>query len=105
MILAYLLAALDTVGSAVDDEDFEARIDENAKLYYAVPPDYKHARYVPDGIISMLRLIPKSEWYLISGPSWVTQKKLELLEPNCKAKHAKYPILIDSNYVLTAALA
>jgi hypothetical protein len=104
MILAYLLAAVDTVNNLLSDADFETRIDDQAKLIYAVPPDYKHSEYLAGGMASMFRLVPVSDWHRITGPSWVSKETFDTLLPTSRAKHPKYCVLIDDDFVLRANL-
>ncbi len=104
MILAYLLASIDAIHTLCSEADLETRIDEQAKLTYAVPPDYKHSAYLAGGMASMFRLMSVADWHRITGPSWVSKETFEALSPSSKARHPKYRVLIDDEFILRANL-
>ncbi|MEZ4862830.1 MAG: hypothetical protein R3C14_16050 [Caldilineaceae bacterium] len=100
MILAYLLASVDVVGSGGIPKDLAAAIQQQATAVYAVPPDYLHAQYFAEGMAEMFLQIDLKEWSRISGPSWVRDAKYNEFASANRAKHPKYQIMIDEEYVV-----
>lgn len=100
MILAFLLASIDVVGSVADPATLAAEIAKQATAVYAVPADYRHSAYLADGLAEMYRQIPQVEWPRISGPVWMRELGFREFTPAGRAKHSKYDIIIDQDYVV-----
>jgi hypothetical protein len=96
MILAFLLASIDVASDATNPIELPAAIIAQATGAYAVPPDYKYAQPLAEGMSEMMRQIAVADWSTISGPIWMRESEFDALAAQCRAKHPKYDIIIDA---------
>ena len=100
MILAFLLASVDVAGSIGNPKDLAPEIIKQATSVYAVPVEYRHSRYLADNLADMFQKIPHPDWSRISGPIWMGESGYGQFAPTSRAKHPKYSIIIDQDYVV-----
>lgn len=100
MILAYLMASVDVVASGGGPKGLASAIQQQAMVVYAVPPAYHHSQSLADGMAEMILQVDPKEWSRISGPSWIREAKYNEVASANRAKHQKYQILIDKEYVV-----
>lgn len=100
MILAFLLASVDVIGGVADPNNLSAEIIKQATSVYAVPADYRHSQYLADNLAEMYQKVPHAEWPRISGPVWMRESGYSGFAPTSRAKHPKYDIVVDQDYVV-----
>jgi len=100
MILAFLLASVDVVGGVAVPKDLASEIIKQVTSVYAVPLDFRHSQYLADNLSEMFQKIPHAEWARISGPVWMRESGYGHFAPTSRAKHPKYDIVIDQDYVV-----
>lgn len=100
MILAFLLASVDVVGSVADPNNLAAEIIKQATSVYAVPAAYRHSHYLAENLAEMYQKVPQAEWSRISGPVWMRESGYGHFAPTSRAKYPKYDIVVDQDYVV-----
>jgi len=100
MILAFLLAGIDVVGSVADPTALAPAIIRQATAVYAVPADFQHLGSFADNLATMFQMIEHQEWSRISGPVWMSNPGYTSLAQTTLAKHSKYDIIVDRDYVV-----
>jgi len=100
MMLAYLLAAADVIGTVSNIDELKVAMIDRAHEVYAVPNDYNYSELIADNFVKLFCQLDYKDWQDITGPVWVSEEQYSKRSNNSKAKHNKYPIIIDSDNIL-----